>query len=136
VGQRHRWDREQPFWVEGSLVSPSYFAVFGLHAEIGRTFAPDEDSAGPRSRRCPRHRLWTSKFGGDRAIVGFCDSPERELYTVIGVMPEGASLHFYNTPLWRPLVLPPPSSRAARDLSIRRGDAQTRRHDRAGRALR
>jgi predicted permease len=109
---------EQPFWVEGSLVSPSYFDVFGLRAEIGRTFAPDEDQPGRDHVVVLGHRLWTSRFGGDRALVGSTIRLNGERYTVIGVMPEGARLHFYETPLWRPLVLPPPSSRAARDLQF------------------
>jgi putative ABC transport system permease protein len=108
---------DHPFWVDGSLVSPSYFDVFGLRAEIGRTFAPNEDQPGHDRVVVLSHRLWTSRFGGDRAIVGSAIRLDGELYTVIGVMPDGGRLHFYDTPVWRPLVLPP-SSRAARDLQF------------------
>jgi len=108
---------EQPFWVDGSLVSPSYFDVFGLHAEIGRTFAPGEDQPGRDHVVVLGHRLWTSRFGGDRAVIGSTIRLNGEPFTVIGVMPEGARLHFYETPLWRPLVLPS-YSRASRDLQF------------------
>jgi hypothetical protein len=30
-------DGSEPVYVDGSLVSPSYFELFGLHAAIGRT---------------------------------------------------------------------------------------------------
>ena len=36
----------QPVYVNGSLVSPSYFDVFGLRAAVGRTIAPGEDQPG------------------------------------------------------------------------------------------
>jgi hypothetical protein len=35
----------QPQRVLGGLVSGNYFDVLGLRAQIGRTFAPDEDTA-------------------------------------------------------------------------------------------
>jgi putative ABC transport system permease protein len=109
---------DQPFWIDGSLVWPSYFDVFGLHAEIGRTFAPNEDQPGHDHVVVLGHRLWTSRFGGDRAIVGSAIRLDGELYTVIGVMPAGTSVHFYDTQLLRPLVPPPSLSRAARDLQL------------------
>lgn len=109
---------DHPFWVDGVLVSPSYFDVFGLHAELGRTFAPGDDQPGRDHVVVLSHRLWRSQFGGDRRIVGSPIRRDGELYTVIGVMPAGAYLHFYDTPIWRPLVLPPQSSRASRDLQM------------------
>jgi predicted permease len=109
---------DHPFWVDGVLVSPSYFDVFGLRAEIGRTLAPGDDQPGRDHVVVLSHRLWLSQFGGDRRIVGSPIRLDGELYTVIGVMPAGTNLHFYDTPIWRPLVLPLPSSRAWRDLQM------------------
>jgi len=37
---------DEPAFLVGSLVSPSYFDVFGLHAALGRTFAPGDDQPG------------------------------------------------------------------------------------------
>jgi putative ABC transport system permease protein len=109
---------DHPFWVDGALVSPSYFDVFGLRAEVGRTFAAGDDQPGRDHVVVLSHRLWMSKFGGDRRIVGSPIRLDGELYTVIGVMPAGTNLHFYDTPIWRPLALPLPSSRAWRDLQM------------------
>jgi putative ABC transport system permease protein len=109
---------DHPVWVDGSLVSPSYFDVFGLHAALGRTFAPGDDRPGRDHVVVLSHRLWTSQFGGDRRIVGSPIRVDGELYTVIGVMPAGLNLHFYETALWRPLALPLSSSRASRDLQM------------------
>ena len=109
---------DQPFWVEGSLVSPSYFDVFGLRAEIGRTFLPGDDEPGHDHVVVLSHRLWVSKFAGDRAIVGSMIRLDGDLHTVIGVLPEGTNLHFYDTPLWRPLPRQAVSVRAVRDLQV------------------
>jgi putative ABC transport system permease protein len=108
---------EHPIFVDGAVVSPSYFEVFGLHAALGRTFASDDDRPGRDHVVILSHRLWTSTFGADRRIVGSPIRLDGELYTVIGVMPEGVNLHFYDTPIWRPLVQPL-STRATRDLQM------------------
>jgi len=107
-----------PFWIDGSLVSPSYFDVFGLHAEIGRTFAPNDDQPGRDHVVILGHRLWMSRFGGDSAIVGSSIRLNREPYTVIGVMPPGTSVHFFDTQLWRPLTTAGRSLRGMRDLGM------------------
>ena len=109
---------DHPMWVDGALVSPSYLDVFGLHAALGRTFAPGDDQPGRDHVVVLNHRLWISQFGGDRRIVGSSIRVDGELYTVIGVMPAGVHLHFYETPLWRPLALPMSPSRASRDLQV------------------
>ena len=107
---------DRPFWVEGSLVSPSYFDVFGLHAAIGRTFAPGDDEPGHDHVAILSHRLWVSRFGGDRTIVGSLIRVDGDPYSVIGVLPAGVNLHFLDTPLWRPLPRDRVSVRAVRDL--------------------
>jgi putative ABC transport system permease protein len=109
---------DHPLWVEGSLVSPSYFEVFGVSAELGRTFAPDDGQPGRDHVVVLSHRLWVSRFGGDPSMVGSMIRLDGELYTVIGVMPAGTNLHFYDTPLWRPLPGRSVSVRAVRDLQF------------------
>ena len=109
-------DGAQPVYVEGSFVSPEYFDVFGLHAAIGRTFAREDGAPGHERVVVISHRLWLSQFGSDPAVVGRPIRLDRQVYTVIGVMPPRTSLEFVETQLWRPLtfdVLPP---RAARQL--------------------
>jgi predicted permease len=109
---------DHPLFVDGALVSPSYFDVFGLHAALGRTFAPGDDQSGRDHVVVLSHRLWTSRFGGDRTIVGSPIRLDGELYTVIGVMPAGSDLHFYDTPIWRPFVPASPTTRSVRDLQM------------------
>ena len=108
---------DHPLWVDGVLVSPSYFDVFGVRAEIGRTFAADDDQPGRDHVVVLSHRLWMTRFGGDRRIVGTPIRVDGELYTVIGVMPD-FTLHFYDTPIWRPLPTHVPDARIWRDLQM------------------
>jgi predicted permease len=94
--------------------------VFGLRATLGRTFAPDEDQPGRDRVVVLSHRLWSSQFGGDRAVLGTPIRLDGELYTIIGVMPAGTSVEFgfnlSDPQLWRPLSAEAPPPRGAHDL--------------------
>jgi putative ABC transport system permease protein len=109
-----------PVHVEGSLVSPAYFDVFGLRATVGRTFAPHEDQPGRDHVVVLSHRLWSSQFGADRGALGTSIRLDGELYTIIGVMPAGTSVEFglnlADPQLWRPLPAGAPPPRGAHDL--------------------
>jgi putative ABC transport system permease protein len=108
---------DHPLWVDGVLVSPSYFEVFGLRPEIGRAFAEGDDQPGHDHVVVLNHQLWMTRFGGDRGILGSSVRLDGELYTVIGVMP-AVNLHFYDTPIWRPLPASVPAQRSWRDLQM------------------
>ena len=110
-------DGPQPIYVEGALVSPSYFDVFGLRAALGRSFASDEDQPGRQHVVVISHRLWVSQFGSDPMVIGKPVRLDGEAHTVIGVMAPRTSVHFLDPQLWRPLafeVLPPRGSRGLR----------------------
>ena len=94
LGRRDDERRDLPLRVEGSLVSPTYFDVFGLHAALGRTFAPDEDQPGREKVVLLSHQLWVTQFGGNRAVIGRPIRLDGESYTIVGVMPAGASVDF------------------------------------------
>jgi predicted permease len=78
----------------GAWVTPGFVAGLGLRAERGRVLEPaDFAAAGPPAVMISHH-LWTSRFGGDPAIVGrtfrayVSDRPdEPETLTVVGVLP-------------------------------------------------
>ncbi|HEV3063523.1 MAG TPA: ABC transporter permease [Vicinamibacterales bacterium] len=109
-----------PVHVEGALVTPGYFDVFGLRAASGRTFAPNEDQPGRDHVVVLSHRLWSSRFGRDPAILGTSIRLDGELYMIIGVMPAGTSVEFgfnlSDPQLWRPLSAEAPPPRGAHDL--------------------
>ncbi len=95
----------QPEAIHSAAVSPSYFNVFGVAPELGRTFAIGEDQPGHDHVFILSHNLWERRFGSDPSVVGRIVRLNRESYTVIGVMPASFRLTGYTPQLWTPLVL-------------------------------
>jgi putative ABC transport system permease protein len=80
----------QPQRVLGALVSANYFDVIGLRAQIGRTFAPDEDKAPGANRVVVlSDALWTGHFGADPRVIGTPLAINGQPFTIIGVAPPG-----------------------------------------------
>jgi predicted permease len=101
-GAALRRDGDTSVYVEGERVSASYFDVFGLRAALGRTFAPDEEQPAKSHVVVISHRLWASQFGSDPTIIGRSLYLDAESYTVIGVMPLGATVDLFDADVWRP----------------------------------
>src|SRR5690242_5897463 len=70
------------------VVSSNLFQVLGVPPMLGREFRWDEEKAGNRAVMLS-YPLWTSRFGGQRDVVGRQIKLDGELYTVAGVMPRG-----------------------------------------------
>ena len=81
---------DQTDLISGSIVSGNFFDVLGLRAELGRTFAPEEDKT-PNTHPVAiiSHDLWQKRFGGDRNIIGGHLSLNGHGFTIIGVTPAG-----------------------------------------------
>lgn len=78
-----------PQVLRGFSVSPNWFSMFGVDAEIGRTFSPDIDIPGSERTIVISQNLWQSQFGGDETIIGRTLKFSEESFTVVGVMPAG-----------------------------------------------
>jgi putative ABC transport system permease protein len=105
----------EPAAVIGYCFSAHFFGVLGVPALVGRTFALDEEQPGKDHVVVLSHRLWMTRFGGDRAIVGRNVMLDGKPYTVIGVMP--ARFQYpQRTELWTPLEFHPDY---AKDRGIR-----------------
>jgi macrolide transport system ATP-binding/permease protein len=75
-------DRPERIW--GHIVTPNYFDVLHVGASAGRLFGPDEtrpDATGV----VISHRLWTTRFGASRDLIGGTLSINGQLVTVLGV---------------------------------------------------
>ncbi len=95
-----------PELVEGGRVSWNYSDALGARPILGRTFTPDEDSAGAAHVAILSQGLWQSRFGGDPKIIGRDITIGGEPYSVVGVMP--AAFHYPLmgiSNLWTPLAL-------------------------------
>ena len=96
-----------------AAVSPNYFNVLGVTAELGRTFSGGEDQSGQEHVAILSHELWQRRFGADPSIVGRTIRLNRENYDVIGVMPASLRMLGFLPELWTPLVVSPDDRTAA-----------------------
>jgi putative ABC transport system permease protein len=82
----------------GERVTANYFSAFGIAAEIGRTFLPEDERAG-RLLLLLSDRLWRSRFGGNPAVIGSTISASMNgisgAYTIVGVLPPTIQEQFF-----------------------------------------
>jgi putative ABC transport system permease protein len=96
----------EPAGVIAYEFSPDFFDVLGVPAQLGRTFAHDEDQTGKDQVAVLSHRLWMTRFGGDPTAVGRNITLDGKAYTIVGVMPPSFQ-YPSRTELWTPLTAPP-----------------------------
>ena len=98
----------EPERVVGALVTTGLFSTLGRAPLLGRTFLPEEETAGRNQVAVLGHGLWQRRFAGDPAIVGksivLDDSPA----TVVGVMPPDFDFPD-RAQIWLPLAVDPQS---------------------------
>src|SRR6201994_2212331 len=80
---------EQPERLSYKHVSPNYFAVFGVDAQLGRTFDPHDTTPGFNLEAVISDELWRREFGADPHILGKSLLLDNDVYHVVGVMPRG-----------------------------------------------
>ncbi len=78
-------------YVQDGRISQHYLDVLGIHPAAGRNFTAAEDQPRGPNAAILSYRLWRNIFGGDRGIVGQSIHLKGELYTVIGILPQGAT---------------------------------------------
>ncbi len=95
----------QPTHIFGATVSPSYLAVLGVDAALGRTFDPHDASPGSNGEVVISDGLWKRAFGADPHIVGKSLRLDNDSFQVVGVMPasfrdQSQTSEERNTELW------------------------------------
>ncbi len=89
--------------VAGASVTPGLFPLLGIAPVIGRHFAPDDGTeAGFEGVVLISHRVWTSRFGADPAVIGRTLTLNERPVEVVGVMPQGTRFPS-NHDIWLPL---------------------------------
>ncbi len=86
----------RPERAPGAWVTPGFIEGYGVRPAIGRNFDTTDFQLGRPQVALISHRLWQGRFGGDGAVVGrrfqayVSDRPdEPEVFTIVGVLPEG-----------------------------------------------
>ncbi len=93
-----------PEQIRGVRISPSFFAMLGVQAAVGRTFLPEEEAPGRDRVVILTDGLWQRRYGGDPGIIGETLLVDGQPFTVVGVLPR--DFHFLQTDfeMWMPLA--------------------------------
>jgi len=79
----------QPLRLSFKQVTPNYFAVLGVDAELGRVFDPRDATPGYNLEVVLSDGLWRREFGADPHVLGKTVRLDNDVYHVVGVMPRG-----------------------------------------------
>ncbi len=79
----------QPERISFKDVTPNYFAVLGVDAQLGRTFDPHDATPGFNLEVVISDGLWRREFGADPHILGKTLRLDNDVFHVVGVMPPG-----------------------------------------------
>jgi predicted permease len=100
---------EQAEMVPGAWVTPGFVDGLGIQPAIGRGLDAPAFAPGAGNSALISHRLWTSRFGGDPAILGrtfsayVSDRPqEAETFTIVGVLPA----RFWHVNVYTDVIVP------------------------------
>jgi predicted permease len=99
---------DEPVIVTGSRVSGGFFSALGVQPMLGRTFVPEEERTSALSPIVLSYSLW-QRLGGDRKLVGKRAQFDREVFTVVGVMPGGFAFPDASE-FWRPWAADDPQN--------------------------
>jgi len=79
----------QPLRLSFKQVTPNYFAVLGVDAQLGREFDPRDTTPGYNLEVVLSDGLWKREFGADPHVLGKTVRLDNDEYHVVGVMPRG-----------------------------------------------
>lgn len=95
----------EPENLNGVLVTPKFFSVLGANPAQGRTFRHDEDQPGKDTVAVVSQSLWNRIFGQSVTLSGQTLTLNRDIYTVVGIMPSKFDFPSSKTDVWVPLDL-------------------------------
>jgi predicted permease len=79
-----------PERVFATPVTLNYFSVLGVVPVAGRLFdGRDSEQSGASPIAVLSHRFWTSRFGGNPAIIGETVRINEQPFTIVGITPDG-----------------------------------------------
>jgi putative ABC transport system permease protein len=85
---------DTPEQIATASVSPSFFAMLGVNAAVGRVFVPAQDGGADSSRVAVlSFEVWRRRFGSNPEVLGSKIMLDDKPFTVVGIMPRG--FHFF-----------------------------------------
>jgi putative ABC transport system permease protein len=94
-------DGDRPERVRGTMVTSSFFPLFGISPILGRTLLPSDEQPGHSHVVVLSSELWARRYASDRDIIGREILLNDEPHTVVGVMPPNYMPDGYGE-LWIP----------------------------------
>ncbi|HEY1987331.1 MAG TPA: ABC transporter permease [Terracidiphilus sp.] len=79
----------QPLRLSFKQVTPNYFAVLRVDAQLGRTFHANDATPGYNLEVVLSDGLWRREFAADPHVLGKAVRLDNDVYHVVGVMPRG-----------------------------------------------
>jgi predicted permease len=98
--------------ARGVEISASAFRLYPSAPLFGRTLVEDDERPGAEPVAVIGHDLWQSRFEANPNVIGRTVHLGSDVYTIVGVMPEGFGFPV-NHNLWTPLRV--------RDAGLKRG---------------
>ena len=89
-------------YLHAARISANYLDVLSIRPALGRNFTEDEDRPHGPKTAILGYGLWRATFGGDRNLIGQTIFLKGEAYTVVGILPQGATSPL-NADLYTPL---------------------------------
>jgi len=80
-------DRGESSYVNGVVVTGSFFQVLGVDAILGRALTRADDDEGAEKVLVISHGLWTRRYGRSREVIGRRVTLSEQRFTIVGVMP-------------------------------------------------
>jgi len=94
-----------PQQIPGFRVSPSFFEILGVQAELGRTLV-DSDERATEPVAVLSHAFWMRQFAGSRDVIGRLVWLDGTPHRVVGVMAPDFRVPF-GPDVWAPLSFTP-----------------------------
>ena len=107
-----RWaaiDDASSGYVNGTLVTGSFFDVLGAVPQVGRALTAADDLPGSEQVVVISNGLWQRRYGGSPAVIGRRLTIEEQPFTIVGVMPPDTN-YPPGVELWRPTSSMPASA--------------------------
>src|SRR6478735_7197694 len=80
-------DGQEPDEVRTGVVSAHFFDLLGVKPYLGRFFTSADDVPGADAVLILSYTYWTTRFAGDRGIIGRHFRMNDKVHTVVGVLP-------------------------------------------------
>ncbi len=111
IGREWGWHLATPTGavdVAGGLASPGMFRALGVKPVIGRLLEPGDLIGRPGTVVVLGNEMWRERFGADSTIIGRTLTLDKDVVTVVGVLPSGFQApRLAKLDLWRPLHIDP-----------------------------